>query len=72
MEILKIVSKVIRRMICFLRYYFYIFNSLILSGVLIKIRSSKAIIPLALIYIFLYFKSSTEKVEIDSNSDDKN
>ena len=45
---------------------------LILSGVLIKIRSSKAIIPLALIYIFfLYFKSSTEKVEIDSKIDYK-
>ena len=45
---------------------------LILSVVLIKIRSSKAIIPLALIYIFFLFnKLSTEKVKIDSKVDDK-
>ena len=44
---------------------------LILSGVLIKIRSSKAIIPLALIYIFFLFnKLSIERVEIDSKFDD--
>ena len=43
----------------------------ILSVVLIKIRSSKAIIPLALIYIFFLFnKLSIEKVEIDSKFDD--
>ena len=45
---------------------------LILSGVLIKIRSSNAIIPLTLIYIFfLSDKLSTEKVKIDSKVDDK-
>tara|TARA_Y100000768_G_C23917849_1_gene653280 strand:- start:426 stop:1187 length:762 start_codon:yes stop_codon:yes gene_type:complete len=45
---------------------------LILSVVLIKIRSSKAIIPLALIYIFFIFnKLSTEKVKIHSKVDDK-
>ena len=45
---------------------------LILSVVLIKIRSSKAIIPLALIYIFFLFnKFSIEKVKIDSKIDDK-
>ena len=43
---------------------------LILSTVLIKIRSSKAIIPLALIYIFFLFnKLSIEKVKIYSKSD---
>ena len=45
---------------------------LILSGVLIKIRSSKAIIPLAVIYIFfLYNKLSIEKIEVESKIDDK-
>tara|TARA_Y100001935_G_scaffold114732_1_gene95004 strand:- start:1926 stop:2693 length:768 start_codon:yes stop_codon:yes gene_type:complete len=45
---------------------------LILSGLLIKIRSSKAIIPLVLIYIFFLFdKLSTEKVKIDPIVDDK-
>ena len=45
---------------------------LILSGLLIKIRSLKAIIPLALIYIFFLFdKLSTEKVKIDPIVDDK-
>ena len=44
----------------------------ILSGVLIKIRSSKSIIPLALIYIFFLFnKLSMEKVKIHSKVDDK-
>ena len=39
---------------------------LILSVVLTRIRSSKAIIPLALIYIFFLFnKISTDKVKID-------
>ena len=45
---------------------------LILSGVLIKIKSSKAIIPLALIYIFFVFsKLSNEKVKVLSKVDDK-
>ena len=45
---------------------------LILSLILIKIRSSKAIIPLALIYTFFLFdKLSTEKVKVDSKVDDK-
>ena len=44
---------------------------LILSIVLIKIRSSKSIIPLALIYIFFLFnKLPIEKVEIDSKDED--
>ena len=38
---------------------------LILSAVLIKIRTSKAIIPLAIIYVFFIFnKLSTEKVKL--------
>ena len=45
---------------------------LILSVVLIKIRSPKAIIPLALIYIFFLFdKLSTEKGKIDLKVDDE-
>ena len=45
---------------------------LILSVVLIKIRSTKAIIPLALIYIFFLFdKLSTEKGKIDLIVDDE-
>ena len=45
---------------------------LILSVVLIKIRSPKAIIPLALIYIFFLFDSlSTEKGKIDLKVDDE-
>ena len=40
---------------------------LILSAVLIKIRTSKAIIPLALIYIFFIFnKLSTDNVKVHS------
>ena len=45
---------------------------LILSVILIKIRSSKAIIPLSVIYVFFIFnKLSTEKVKIHSKVDDK-
>ena len=45
---------------------------LILSAVLIKIRTSKAIIPLALIYVFFIFnKLSTDKVKVHSKVDDK-
>ena len=52
--------------------FFISLTLLILSVVLIKIRSSKAIIPLALIYIFFLFnKLSIEKVKIPSKVDDK-
>ena len=45
---------------------------LILSAVLIKIRTSKAIIPLALIYVFFIFnKLSTDKVKVHSKVNDK-
>jgi len=45
---------------------------LILSVVLVKIRSSKSIIPLALIYVFFIFnKISNEKVDIDSKNNDE-
>ena len=52
--------------------FFISLTLLILSVVLIKIRSSKAIIPLALIYIFFLFnKLSIEKVEIHPEVDNK-
>ena len=45
---------------------------LILSAVLIKIKTSKAIIPLAIIYVFFIFnKLSTDKVKVHSKVDDK-
>ena len=45
---------------------------LILCAVLIKIRTSKAIIPLALIYVFFIFnKLSNDKVIVHSKVDDK-
>ena len=46
---------------------------LILSFILIKLRSIKAIIPLALIYVFFIFnKLSTKEAKIDLKVDDKN
>ena len=45
---------------------------LILSGVLIKIKTLKAIIPLALIYTFFLFnKLLNEEVKVQSKVDDK-
>ena len=45
---------------------------LILSGVLIKIKSSMAIIPLALIYtFFLFSKLSNEEAKVQSKVVDK-